>query len=425
MKKEGTQHQSWFTLAIVWAGAMISIPGLLVGNTLISGMSLPKTLLVTLVGYSIIVAIMILQGIQSTDLGKSTVQVAGQVFGKKGSRTILSIILTIACLGWFGIQANVCGEALANLLTEFGMTVPVPVASLISGLVMVISAMYGIKVLRVLSYIAVPLLVVICIYGLFQAFTGGSWDLISNYQPDQQMKFMDGLSVTMGSFALGAVIAGDYSQFSIKRSDVWKAAIFGIIPSGVLMISVGAILTLAYQTNDVAAVFLNITTPFIGGIVFILAAWKTNMVNAISGGFALTNVFRVSKDKEKWAVGVAGLIGTILAVVGILNYFTPVMSIFSAMVPPVAGVMIASYWVMNKGDKNSWKETEGVNRLGVFSWLIGSVIACIPVVMSFFPSLPQVTNQPLIGIVISFVIYVVCYRFTASASKTVILEENR
>ncbi|HAF99775.1 cytosine permease [Paenibacillus lactis] len=414
--------QSWFTLGIVWAGAMISIPGLLVGNTLITGMSLSQTLVVTLVGYAIIVAIMILQGIQSTELGKSTVQVASQVFGSKGSRTILSIILTIACLGWFGIQANVCGAAVANLLAEFDIAIPVPIASLISGLVMVVSAMYGIKVLRVLSYIAVPLLVVLCVYGLVKALNGETLQLISNYRPEQDMSFMDGLAVTMGSFALGAVIAGDYSQFSAKRSDVWKAALFGIIPAGVLMISVGAVLTLAYQTNDVTAVFLNIATPLIGGIVLILAAWKTNMVNAISGGFALINVFNVSKEKEKWAVGAAGLIGTVLAVVGILDYFTPVMSVLSAMVPPVAGVMIAAYWVMNKGDKSRWKETEGVNRLGVLSWLIGSVIACLPVVLSFFPSLPQVSNQPLIGIVISFVIYVVGYRFTVT--KSVILEEH-
>lgn len=421
MRKDG-EHQSWFTLGMVWAGAVISIPGLLVGNTLIAGMSLSKTLLIAFLGYSIIVVLMILQGIQSTDLGKSTVQVAAQVFGKKGSRTILSIILAIACLGWFGIQANVCGAALANLLAEYGMTIPVPLASLISGLVMVVSAMYGIKVLRVLSYIAVPLLIVICIYGLIQAFTMDSIHHIWSYQPEKQMNFMDGLAVTIGSFALGAVIAGDYSQFSRKRSDVLKAALIGIVPSGVLMISVGAILSFAYQTSDIAAVFINITTPFIGGIVLILATWKTNMVNAISGGFALTNVLHISKDKEKWAVGVAGLMGTVLAVIGILNYFTPVMSVLSAMVPPVAGVMIASYWIMNKGDKNRWKETEGVNRLGVISWLIGSIIACMPVVLSFFPSLPQVSNQPLIGIIISFVMYVVCYRIMAR--KSILLEGN-
>ncbi|MFB7303423.1 cytosine permease [Heyndrickxia sporothermodurans] len=422
MRNDG-EHQSWYSLGIIWAGAMISIPSLLVGNTLISGMSLPKALFVSFVGYAIVVLIMILQGIQSSDLGKPTVQIAGQVFGKKGSRTILSIILAIACLGWFGIQANVCGAALANLLAKYDMNMPVPLASFLSGLVMVISAIYGIKVLRVLSYIAVPLLVVISVIGLVQTLTGDHLLVIQNYKPKGNMSFMDGLSVTMGSFALGAVIAGDYSQFSKKRSEVLKAAIFGIIPAGILMIGVGALLTIAYQTSDITAVFLNIATPFIGGVVLILATWKTNLVNAISGGIALINGFNVSKKKEKMAVGIAGTIGTLLAVVGILNYFTPIMSVLSAMIPPVAGVMIASYWVMNKGDKNRWKEVEGVNRLGVFSWLVGAIIACIPVVSSFFPSLPQIANQPLIGIVISFVIYYFGYRI--SAQKTVMLEENR
>lgn len=417
------KNQSWFSLGIIWAGALVCIPSLLVGNALISGMSLPKALLATFVGYSIIVLLMILQGIQSSDLGKPTVQVAGQVFGKKGSRTIISIILAIACLGWFGIQANVCGAALASLLATFNVIMPVPLASFLSGMVMVISAIYGIKVLKVLSYIAVPLLVVICVYGLVQTLTGDQLQVIQNYRPKGNMSFMDGLAVTIGSFALGAVIAGDYSQFTKKRSDVMKAAIFGIIPAGVLMIGVGAVLTIAYQTSDITAVFLKIATPFVGGVALILATWKTNLVNAISGGFALINVFNISKEKEKLAVGVAGTIGTVLAVVGILNYFTPIMSILSAMIPPVAGVMIASYWVMNKGNKDCWKEIEGINRLGVFSWLVGAVIASLPVVLSLFPSLPQISNQPLIGIVISFVIYYVGHHFTAQ--KTVILEENR
>ncbi|MEK5231731.1 cytosine permease [Lysinibacillus sp. FSL K6-0232] len=421
--KNDNNVQSWYSLGIIWAGAMICIPSLLVGNALITNMSLPKALAVALVGYAIVVFIMVLQGMQSSDLAKPTVHIAGQVFGKKGSRTILSIILSIACLGWFGIQANVCGVALANLLAAYNLTIPVPLASLMSGLVMVVSAMYGMKVLRVLSYIAVPILVIICIYGLVQTLTGDQLQLIRSYEPQGTMSFMDGLAVTIGSFALGAVIAGDYSQFSKKRSDVFKAATLGIIPAGVLMIGVGAVLTIAYQTSDLTAVFLHIATPFIGGVALILATWKTNLVNAISGGIALINVFDIAKKKEKIAIGVAGTIGTVLAVIGILNYFTPIMSILSAMIPPVAGVMIASYWVIHKGNKASWQEVEGVNRLGVFSWLVGAVIACLPVVFSLFPELPALPNNPMIGIIISFILYYIGYRI--SAQKTVVLEEQQ
>lgn len=417
------KSQSWYSLGIIWAGAMICIPSLLVGNALITNMSLSKALAVAFVGYAIVVFIMVLQGMQSSDLGKPTVHVAGQVFGKKGSRTILSIILAIACLGWFGIQANVCGVALANLLAIYHVNIPIPLASFISGMVMVVSALYGMKVLRILSYIAVPLLVIICLYGLGQTLSGDQLQLIRDYQPQGNMSFMDGLAVTIGSFALGAVIAGDYSQFSKKRSDVVKAATLGIIPAGVLMIAVGAILTIAYQTSDITAVFLHIATPFIGGVGLILATWKTNLVNAISGGIALINVFDIAKNKERLAIGVAGTIGTVLAVVGILNYFTPIMSILSAMIPPVAGVMIASYWVIHRGRIDSWQEVEGVNRLGVFSWLVGAVIACMPVAFSLFPELPSLPNQPMIGIIISFLIYYIGYR--VSVQKTVILEEHR
>lgn len=403
---EKKETQAWYSLAIIWAGSMICIPSLLVGSTLIAGMTLPMALVTALVGYSIVVAMMILQGIQSSDTGRPAVQIASQVFGEKGSQKVISIILAIACLGWFGIQANVCGAAISNLLAVYNINFSVQVASFISGIVMLVSAIYGIKVLKVISYIAVPYLVIICIYGLIQTLTGDNIALISNYKPATTMSFVNGLSVAIGSFALGAVIAGDYSQYSEKRSDVFKAATLGIIPSGVLMIAVGAVLSIANNTSDITNVFLNISTPFIGGLALILATWKINVVNAFSGGIALVNVFNVPKSKEKFAVAIAGMTGTILAVIGILNYFTPIMSILSAMVPPVAGVMIASYWVVQKGNPEKWHPVKGVNWLGIISWLVGAVIACLPVALSFFPSLPQMSNQPLLGIIISFVLYI-------------------
>ena len=85
----------------------------------------------------------------------------------------------------------------------------------------------------------------------------------------------------------------------------------------------------------------------------------------LSGGLALINVFDIPKEKEK-SLSVRRRDWNLLAVVGILNYFTPIMSVLSAMVPPVAGVMIAAYWLINKGDRTKWQPTPGVNKLGVF-----------------------------------------------------------
>ncbi|MGJ0467846.1 cytosine permease, partial [Listeria monocytogenes] len=171
--------------------------------------------------------------------------------------------------------------------------------------------------------------------------------------------------------------------------------------------AVGAILALTAGTADISVVFTNLGLPVLGIIGLILAAWTTNAVNAFSGGIAIINVFNISEKYHKVAVAIAGGLGTVLAVIGILNHFVPIMSVLSAMVPPVAGVMIASYWIVQKGDKSKWAPVPGVNWLGVTSWLVGAVIAGIPVILTFFPALPQLPNQPLIGIILSLAVYLV------------------
>ena len=45
MKLKNEQQQSWLSLAFVWAGAMISVPGLIIGGTLVAGMPLWEALL--------------------------------------------------------------------------------------------------------------------------------------------------------------------------------------------------------------------------------------------------------------------------------------------------------------------------------------------------------------------------------------------
>jgi|GEM_PF-2553684 len=74
------------------------------------------------------------------------------------------------------------------------------------------------------------------------------------------------------------------------------------------MIAVGAILAIVNKTSDISSVFMNIGSPLIGGIALILATWKTNVINAFSGGLAIINVFGISKEKEKIAVKLPAVI---------------------------------------------------------------------------------------------------------------------
>lgn len=411
--KDEKVEQSWQSLAFIWVGSKISVPGLLLGGTLVAGMPFWQAILASLVGHAVIVLGMVLQGIQSSDLKRPTVQVASQVFGEQGAQKLIAIILAISCLGWFGLQANVAGEAFSQFLALYDFTFPVWLSSLCWGTVMLLSAIFGVKILGWLNYIAVPFLLAVVIYAMAISLTDGGWAAVMNYQPEAHMPFLSGVSVSIGSFALGAIIAGDYSQYVGNRSGVAKASIIGVLPAGLLMIAAGAVFAVTSDTADITSVFSQLGFPIIGVIAMLLATWTTNAVNAFSGGIAIVNVFNVSKEKQTLAVAAAGGIGTVLAAIGILDYFVPIMNVLSAMIPPVAGVMIASYWLIQKGNPANWYEVAGINWLGVISWFIGATVATLPVILEFFPNAPQLMNQPLIGVILSFFVYYGAYKVTA------------
>lgn len=114
-------------------------------------------------------------------------------------------------------------QRFSQFLGIYGINLPVPVSSLIWGVIMLLSAIYGIRILSILNYIAVPILLFVCIYGLVVSLNNGGLAVVENYKPAGSMSFMTGLAITIGSFALGAVIAGDYSQYTKSRKDVVKA----------------------------------------------------------------------------------------------------------------------------------------------------------------------------------------------------------
>src|SRR5699024_12862787 len=93
------------------------------------------------VGYAIIFVIMMSQGMQSVDQAKPAVKVGEQVFGKVGSSKVVSLILAISALGWFGIQAIVVGIAVQGILAAYSITVPAWLCSIIDVIVVVMSSM--------------------------------------------------------------------------------------------------------------------------------------------------------------------------------------------------------------------------------------------------------------------------------------------
>lgn len=394
------ERQPWASIAFIWVGSMICVSSLMTGGLLISGLSVMNAFWASIIGYGIVVVYMCFQGMEACDTGLSTVEMASSAFGEKGANILISFCLGIACLGWFGFQTNICGSAFSQTMSNLGVNIPVWVSSLIWGIIMLITAVYGFNALKYLNYIAVPALIVVCFYGSYLSLSNQGLSILKTYQPAEPMSFLSGLALTVGSFALGGVISGDYSRYARSRKDVIKASIWGVVPAGILMITMGGIMSLVSGTYDISQVLSDLGVPVLGLIVLILATWTTNTVNAYSGGLAITNLFNLGDSKRAMATAIAGLLGTLLSILGIIDYFVDFLTILTSALPPVAGVMIADYWIVKKGKVENFKVMEGLNMTGIVSWLAGSLVAIFI----------KKGIQPVNGILVSMIFYLVIYK---------------
>lgn len=391
-------RQSWPSIALIWIGTMICVPALMMGGALITGLNLLHALLAGIIGYTIVIIYMSFQGMQAADLGRPTVSAAIPSFGLSGSRVLISLILGISTLGWFGVQANVCGAAFSSILnTWLGVNFPIWISSLIWGLIMLSTAIMGFNAVKYLNYIAVPALIILSIYGTYSSFVEYGSSILSSYQPPTPFPFVQGIALAVGTFAVGGVIAGDFSRYARNRRDAVLSSVWGVWPAGVAMLFMGSVMALLAGTYDITQVMSTLGVPVLGLIILILATWTTNTINAYSAGIAITNLLQLPDSKRALATAMAGILGTVLAVAGIMNYFLNFLTILTSTIPPVAGVMIADYWVKKKGDPSKWFKYPGANWVGIISWIIGALAGIYL----------KVGIAPINAIIVSFVAYLV------------------
>lgn len=413
---------------MVWAGAMICVSCLMVGGVLGNSLTLGQVAMSVIIGYGIIAAYMSLIGMQSCDLGLPTAILAGGALGAKCSKYVVSAILAIACIGWFGVQSAVCGISFSAMFLQiFNVDIPTWISIVFWGVIMLVTACYGFKGLKMLNTIAVPLLLVVCVYGLILALVNNDgMNAIAVYQPAINMGMVFGINYTIATFALGGVISADYCRFAKNRKDVVKSSFIGVIPAGFLILMIGAILTIVTGQYDISAVFVSFGSPvlgILGLLALICGTWTTNVTNAYTGGLALSVMLGIDEKKSKIPTAAAGICGIIVALVGALAaagfyaVFQNFLSILSALIPPLAGIMIADYWILGKGDKDNFKVIEGLYWPGLISLIAGILVACSTggTFASYFPGLVQalpILNVsffvgPINGIVVSLVLYAI------------------
>lgn len=186
------------------------------------------------------------------------------------------------------------------------------------------------------------------------------------------------------------------------------------VPLLLLIMIVGTVMafriygTAGLSANEVETPTMTmIGLPILGLTIMILAQLTTNSVNAYTGGLDAVMTFNLPDNRRREATFVVGVLGVVLAVLGILDFIEVYLNWTTFLGAPIAGVMIADYWIIGKGKPASWHANEGWNGTGIAATLISLVIALmIPFGVFNFN-----------GVIIGFIVYLILEHFWPSESR--------
>ena len=398
------ERQGWVSLAFVQAGICVCASSFWEGAILAEAMPLWEAIVSGSIGYLIVVVLMSILGMQGSDLGMASCTLAESTFGKKGAQYIVSTIFAINLIGWFGINNGICGDAFVNFMSQVaGIDIPPFLSNVAWGIIMLLTAVFGMKAMEKLNFVSIPFLMIVMAAGTVIAIkTYGTAGI--NTEVARTMSFMGGVSLSFDFYAVGVITAADVARFQKNRIETLKSTVWGVFPMGVITLALGAILTKIAGEYDISMVLIQVGLPIVGIISIILSTWTTNSSNAYSGGLDIVMAFNIPDNKRREVTIAAGIIGTLLGACGILDHIEGFLSFLAFLVCPVGGIMLADYWVIGKGKPENWHSQDGIKWHSVIIWAISAALAYFCGVGYY-------------GIGFSFVLYLIVERFIPSPAR--------
>lgn len=382
------ERKTWWQVALIELGIYVCIPMLMLGGLLLVGMTLKNAIIAALVGYAVAAVIMVFSGIMGAEYGRPTAVIAQAPFGKLGSRYVMSVVMSLSSFGWFAVQNAVCGKAFAVMLRDtIGVNMPVWISIIIWGGIMTATAAIGIDGLKWLNYIAMPLLFIVFFAGMIISLKTFGTEALKVNNTEETISVFDGIVMTASMVASGSVIRPDISRFQKSRGAVWSATFLGMVPAGVILMAIGGVLSKLTGEYDITLVLGAAGVPALGLIGMILATWTTNPSNAYCAGLSLTLLFNLKEDKRIVVTTVAGVIGVIIALTPFVSSLEWFINMLGTVYFPIAGAMLADYWIIRKGNPENFGYFKTVNVSGFAAWLVGGIVtiyAPLGVFLGFF-----------------------------------------
>lgn len=366
------ERKGILNVSFVAAGYCIAMSGLYTGAVLAEGLKFSEALIAAFVGNTILAIFGGTIGAAGAQEGLSSSRLSIFSFGRKGFK-ISSAVIALTMAGWFSVQAGFFGNTINAMFPNAGFITNPRFAALWGGLLMLLTAYYGYKGLSVLSYIAVPLIAFIAIWGLKLSIGNvGGWSGVRAITPVGYTTIGTGIVMVVGSFAGGASAQADITRYAKDSKAAWVGSIVGYIGANTFIIIAGYLTALTTGIGDLPKALLELGLGIPALIILILAQWTTNDNNLYTSSLGLANIFNVERSN---IVLIIGILGSILGALGIADYFAGWLNILGIGIPPMAGIIIADYYFVRKQNYDIHEtQIPDWNINAIIAWIIGCIV---------------------------------------------------
>ena len=285
-----------------------------------------------------------------------------RAFGTKGSY-LSSFLLGFTQIGWFGVGVAMFSIPAAQLLgiNEWILTI-------VAGLLMTATAATGMKALEIVSYISVPLIVILGVYSMVTATAEGGGLVAIFGQSAGGITLFTGIGYVMGSFISGGTATPNFIRFAKNRKIAVWTTVIAFFLGNTLMFCFGAVGGAFTGADDIFYVMIAQGLAIPALVVLGANIWTTNNNALYTGGLALSNITGKPMKYLTWA---AGIIGTALAIWLYWN-FCGWLNVLNCALPPIGIIVILDYF------KNR-KKYEGTHNEVIVNWfnVIGVIAAAL------------------------------------------------
>ncbi len=367
----------WWKIAVTNVLFSICLPTLIMGLDL--GLAAPRRQFFwgIIVGSLILTVIGVLTAVLGCRTRLSSYMLARIAFGTVGS-TVLNLAFALSLLGWFGVNINLFGDAMARLMAAlWGYGGPLWPAEIAAGVLMTLTTLAGLRAINGLSMIVVPVLALVCVLLLFESFKHGSPAQILARAPAAGLSFGDIVSAVVGGVIVGAVVMPDTCRFIERPSGAVWTAVLTYFVTGVAVALIGGIAGLATGRTEILELMLFMGMGGGAFAVVLGGSWVLNALNLYS--MALSLGVAVPRTRRVTTTLLGGVAGTLAAFLHLLDHFLAFLFYLSIVFVPVAGIIVIDFFVVRPAAYRS-DAVASVNLLegaAVLAWAAGACAAVL------------------------------------------------